>query len=425
VKKPASRKWVAAGGIVLALALAAGAWSLYRQYRAVSAVPAVTVARGVFVDEVKLRGDVRPLRTLTVNAPMSASPSSGDLRIVKLVKNGTAVRRGETIAQFDVTTLQRTLDEKRSELRQADAEINRLQGENRIREEQDVTDVAKAQYDVERARLDASTEELISRVDAEKFKLVLADARQKQGESQTKLEANRRGAAADLDSRRQKRDKAALEVAKAERDLAALAITAPGDGTVSILNNWRAGGPFSSGREFREGDRAWPGAAIAEVPDLRTVEVVANVDEAERGRVREGQTATIRVDALPDKELAARVASISALAKVVFDGWPPVKQFEMRLRLTDPDPRLKSGMSAMAGVATDRLERQLLLPSRAVFQKAGRQVVYVRSGLGWDERVVVTGRRNADSVIVASGIAEGERVALQDPTRAAGEGGKR
>lgn len=421
---PTSRRWVLAGGVILALAAAAGGWSLFQKYRDVSAVPVITVARGAFADQVKLRGEVRPLRTLTVNAPMSAS-GSGDLRLVKLVKNGAAVRKGDVIAQFDVTMLQRTLDEKRSELRQAEAEINRLQGENRIKEEQDVTDVAKARYDVERARLDASTEELISRVDAEKFKLALADARQRQGESQTKLEANRRGAAADLDSRKQKRDKAALEVAKAERDLAALAVVAPGDGTVSILTNWRSGGPMSGGREFREGDRAWPGAAIAEVPDLAVVEVVANVDEADRGRVHEGQTATIRVDALPDKEIAARVENIGTLAKVVFDGWPPVKQFEMRLRLTDADARLKSGMSAMASVTTDRLERQLLLPARAVFQKSGRQVVYVRHGLGWEERDIVTGRRNADSVLVMSGIAEGDRVALRDPTQAADQGGKR
>jgi multidrug resistance efflux pump len=418
------RRWLVACGAALALAAAAGGWSIYTKYRDVSAIPVLTVARGVFVDQVKLRGDVRPLRTLTVNAPSSSS-GSGDLRIVKLVKNGTAVKKGDVIAQFDLTMLQRTLDEKRSELRQADAEIDRLRGENRIREEQDVTDLAKAQYDVERAKLDASTEELISRVDAEKFKLALADARQRHSESQTKLEADRRGAAADLDSRRQKRDKAALEVAKAERDLAALSVVAPADGTVSILNNWRSGGPFSGGREFREGDRAWPGAAIAEVPDLTTVEVITNVDEADRGRIQEGQAATIRVDALPDKELQSRVASISALAKVVFDGWPPVKQFEMRLRLLDADPRLKSGMSAMASVSTDRLEGQLLLPARAIFQKGGRQVVHVRRGLGWEERTVVTGRRNADAALVMSGIAEGDRVALADPAQAAEPGGKR
>jgi hypothetical protein len=410
------------GGAALVLSAAAGGWSLYQKYRDVSAVPVVTLARGVFVDQVTLRGDVRPLRTRTVNAPMSASASS-DLRIVRMIKNGTAVRKGELIVQFDVTGLQRTLDEKRSELRQAEAEIARLQGETRMKEEQDITDLGKAEYDVERAKLDVSTEELISRVEAEKFKLNLADARRRFAESQTKVEADRRAAAADLDSRRQKRDKAALEVAKAERDLAALTVVAPAGGSVSILNNGRAGGPMSAGREFREGDRAWPGAAIAEVPDLAAVEVVVNVDEADRGRLREDQTATIRVDALPDRELAARVASIGTLAKIVFGGWPPAKQFEMRLHLADPDPRLRSGMSATAVIATDRLEGQLLLPAKAIFQKAGRQVVFARRGLGWDERPVVTGRRNADSVLVSSGIAVGDRVALRDPTQAAGKGG--
>jgi multidrug efflux pump subunit AcrA (membrane-fusion protein) len=415
------RRWVLGLGAALALAAAATGWSLYSRYRAVSAVPVVTLARGVFVDQVTLRGDVRPLRTLTVNAPMA----SGDLRIVRLVKNGTTVKKGDLIAEFDPTMVQRTLDEKRSELRQAEAEISRLQGDNRIKEEQDVTDLAKAQYDVERAKLDVSTEELISRVEAEKFKLALADAERRLAETRIRLEADGRGAAADLDSRRQKRDKAALEVAKAERDLKALTVVAPGDGSVSILNNGRAGGPMSAGREFREGDRAWSGAAIAEVPDLTTVEVVVNVDEAERGRIREGQGGTIRVDALPDRELAARVESIGTLAKVVFGGWPPAKQFEMRLRLTDPDPRLKSGMSASASIATDRLEGQLLLPARAIFQKAGRQVVFARRGLGWEERPVVTGRRNTDAVLVSSGIGEGDRVALRDPTEVTEQGGRR
>jgi HlyD family secretion protein len=421
MKGRGKRRVVAAGVTGLVLAAAGTGWSVYRQYREVTSIPVATVVRGVFVDEVRLRGDVRPLRSLAVNAPMAG----GDLRIVKLVKNGATVRKGDLIAQFDPATLQRTLDERRSELRQAEAEINRLNGDARLREEQDITEVAKSRYDVERAKLDASTEELISRVEADKFKLALADAQQTQKEIEGRLEANRRGAAADVDSRRQKRDKAALEVAKAERDLAALAVTAPGDGTVTILDNWRAGGPFSSGREFREGDRAWAGAAIAEVPDLTTVEIVVNIDEADRGRVREGQSAVIRVDAIPDRELAATVLSLSTLAKVVFDGWPPVKQFEMRLRLTDTDARLKSGMSATASVAAERLENQLIVPSKAVFQKSGRPVVFARQGLGWDERAVIISRRSAESLVVTSGVAAGDRLALGDPTEStARQGGK-
>lgn len=211
-------------------------------------------------------------------------------------------------------------------------------------------------------------------------------------------------------------------MAKAERDLAALTLLAPGDGTVGILNNWRTGGPFDNGREFREGDRVWPGAAVAEVPDLTNVEIVATIDEADRGRVREELDAAIRVDALPDKELTGVVSSISTLAKVVFDGWPPVKPFEMRLRLKSGDARLKSGMSATAIIAAERIEGQLLLPVEAAFQKGGRQVAYVRHGFDWEERVLVTGRSNARSLVVTSGVKEGDRVALRDPTVPAVEG---
>jgi RND family efflux transporter MFP subunit len=408
-------------GLVLLTTLGAAAWSGIQQYRAAASVPAASVARGAFVDEVTLRGEVRPLRSRVATAPALA----GDLRIVSLVKNGSSVRRGDVIAQFDPATLQRTLEEKRSELRQAEGEIDKVRGETRLREEQDATDLTKARYDVERARLDVSTEDLISRVEADKFRLDLADAERRLKEIDSRLGANRRGAAADLDSRRQKRDKAAAEVAKAESDLLVLTLRAPDDGTVTLLDNWRAGGPMMGGtREFREGDRAWSGAGIAEVPDLSTVEVVVKVDEADRSRLGEGQSAVVRVDALPDRELQATVLAISTLAKVVFEGWPPTKQFEMRLRLVQPDARLRSGMSATARVAVERLEAVLVIPTKAVFQKGGRAVAYVRAGRSWQERFVTVNRRNVEQVVVTGGVAEGDRVALRDPTLPV-EGGTR
>ncbi len=38
--------------------------------------------------------------------------------------------------------------------------------------------------------------------------------------------------------------------------------------------------------EFREGDRAWPGATIMELPDLSSVHLEARLDEADRGRLQ-------------------------------------------------------------------------------------------------------------------------------------------
>ncbi len=64
----------------------------------------------------------------------------------------------------------------------------------------------------------------------------------------------------------------------------------------------RASGPMGPAQEFRAGDRAWPGAQILELPDLTSIHLATRIDEADRGQLKTDQTATIRVDAIPDRE---------------------------------------------------------------------------------------------------------------------------
>ena len=57
---------------------------------------------------------------------------SGDLQIVKLAANGSMVKAGDVVVVFDASTLQRTMQEKQSELKQADAEIEQATAQARI-----------------------------------------------------------------------------------------------------------------------------------------------------------------------------------------------------------------------------------------------------------------------------------------------------
>ena len=79
---------------------------------------------------------------------------SGDLQIVKLAKNGSTVKAGDVVAQFDGSMLKRTIQEKQTELRQADAEIEQARAQGKITGEQNTTALMKARYDIERAKLD-------------------------------------------------------------------------------------------------------------------------------------------------------------------------------------------------------------------------------------------------------------------------------
>ena len=195
-----------------------------------------------------------------------------------------------------------------------------------------------------------------------------------------------------------------------------LKVRAPIAGSISLLPNFRAGGPGSrAAPEFKRGDRAWFGAAIAELPDLSSVQVTARVDEADRGRIQANSSVRVRVDAVPDRELTGTLKDISVVAKPDFSTWPPVRNFDLVIALSDSDPRLRSGMSASARIELDRLAGVLVVPTGAVFQRGAATVVYIVGRNAVENRQVTVLRRGRDQIAIASGVNEGDRVALKEP----------
>ncbi len=112
---------------------------------------------------------------------------------------------------------------------------------------------------------------------------------------------------------------------------------------MTLGQNWRAGGGPFGGREWRAGDRAWPGAMIGELPELASPYVLAKIDEIDRGRLRQGMDATVVVEALPGAELPAKLSAFSTLAKPDYTSWPPPRMFDATIDLDKPDTRLRPG----------------------------------------------------------------------------------
>lgn len=405
------RWWV--GLVVAAIVIAGIGFATVQLERAAPTINTAEVKLGEFVDNVEVRGQVKTLRSVVLTAPSGA----GDIQIVKLVKNGILVKKGDLVVQFDMSNLQRTLDQKRSELKQAEAEIERSRAQGRLQEEQDLTQLTKGQYDVERAKLEASKQEILSKIEGEKNKLTLMDAEKKLQENEVKLESGRAGSAAEIEGKKQKREKALFEVREAERQIASMSVKAPADGLVTLMPNLRSRSSWSSAPpEFKEGDRAWPGAGIAELPDLSDVRVSGRIDETDRGRIKPGQSALIRVDAIPVKEFLGHVAEISSLAKLDFSTFPPPKNFDLIVQLAETDPKMRPGMSATARVAVERVPNAVLIPVEASFQKGGRTVTYVRRRSKFEERVIDVAKRGSGQLWVSKGLNPGEQVALKDPT---------
>jgi multidrug efflux pump subunit AcrA (membrane-fusion protein) len=397
-------------GIVAALALTG--FMVNARGGTLPDLPTTEVVSGEFVDTLEIRGEIRPLKSVVLASPLQ----SGELQIVKLAKNGTMVKQGDVVIEFDGSTLLRTVQEKQSELKQADAEIEQAGAQGRITAEQNATALMKAQYDIDRARLDVGKGDTVSRIENEQAKLVLADSLQKLIEIQEKIKSDKTAAEADVFGKRRKREKALYDLQRAKQGLERLQVRAPAAGMINALPNYRSGGMFGGEQEFREGDRAWPGAAILEMPDLSSIHLEARLEEADRGRLNPGQDATIRIEAVPGRDFKARIDRISLLARADFSsGWPPPRNFDLGLVLLEVDPRIRPGMTAVARISTERVPGVTLVPAEAIFQRDGSPVVYKLSGSEFEEQIVEVSRRGREQAIVTRGVAPGDRVATRRP----------
>ncbi len=375
-------------------------------------LPTAQVTKGAFVDTLEIRGEIRPLKSVVLSSPMQ----SGELQILKLAKSGTMVKQGDVVVQFDPSTLQRTIQEKQSELKQADAEIEQAQAQTRIAKEQNATAAMKTGYDIERAKLDVSKGDTVSRLDNEAAKLSVVDAQQRERELKEKIKSDQTSAEADVSGKRRKREKALFDLRRAEQGLRNLQLRAPAAGMVSVLPNFRSGSMFGGQQEFQEGDRAWPGASILELPDLSSVHLEARLDESDRGRLQPQQDATVRIEAIPGTDFKARLDSISVLAKVDFtSGWPPAKNFDLNLVFLDVDARMRPGMTAVARIATERVPDVVLAPAEAIFQRDGAPVVYKLDGSTFVETPVTIRKRGKEQSIIDHGVVPGDRIATRRP----------
>ncbi|HEX7781057.1 MAG TPA: hypothetical protein VF424_17535, partial [Vicinamibacterales bacterium] len=331
---PSSRRGrigVAAAAIVVVVAVVA--FVVLRRPSA-PGVPTAPVVRGEYADVLEIRGDIRPVRSTYVMAPSNA----GELLILKIARNGTAVKPGDVVAEFDAINIRRTIQEKQSELRGAVAERDQAKAQALITLEERAAAVRRARFDLQRAELGVTEDVTIfSTTQIARAKLAVADAQQRLREAETAESSARAGIDADFAARERRIEKTQADLDRAQNSVKALYVTAPTAGTVSVLPNYRSSTPMGTPQEYRAGDRAFPGAMILELPDLTSVYLVARIEEADRGQLKTAQSATIHADAIPDRDYQATVTDISLLARVDFmGGWPPAKLFDLKITLKDP-----------------------------------------------------------------------------------------
>ncbi|MFQ5723320.1 MAG: efflux RND transporter periplasmic adaptor subunit [Terriglobia bacterium] len=399
--------WVGAGVSVAAVAVA-----LLWPESQVSA-STVRIKPKEFAITLRAEGELKSVRSVTISAPMI----SGRLQIIRLIPQGTAVKPGDVVVQFDPTEKLKARDDAAFDLRSAEEEIAKMQAQLAAELAQLQTEVKRAETEFASAQLDLQKREVLPRLEIEKAELKAREAEFVLARLRERMQAKQRQAQAELEALEVKRQKALAARQAAERDLEKLTVSAPIAGLVVYHQIWKGG----ERGDPQEGDIVWPGFALAEIPDLSELEVHAFVHESDGGQLQIGQRAKVRMDAFPDQVFEARVDRISSLAQK--KGWNnPVKYFTAILSLQNTDERMRPGMTTSVDVIVETVPNALSLPLEAVFEHEGEPAVYVKNGSSFDLRPVKLGKRNSTHVVIEEGLEPGDEVALRDPTQPLPEG---
>lgn len=206
-----------------------------------------------------------------------------------------------------------------------------------------------------------------------------------------------------------------------EEQLAAGELRSPKAGIVVLGKTWSQEGR----RSLRAGDRIWHARKICDITGLASLQVKVGVDEASVSRLEIGQEAVIRVDDAPGKEFHGELTGIGAVAREVNQledprAVPGERVFDVTVKVLDPDTDiLRPGANTKVQFVFSRVPEALYVPKQAVYNKGDGEIVYVQERGAFLPRRVETAERNDEAVVIVSGLEEGERVALSDPTRLA------
>ncbi|MBM3728779.1 MAG: HlyD family efflux transporter periplasmic adaptor subunit [Acidobacteria bacterium] len=401
--------------------LAAGAGGSYAAYRysakeTTVEVPVAKVRLGEFVISVKTRGEIKATRSEVLTAPQVPDP-----RITRLSESGRPVKKGDVVVEFDAAQQEQNLIERSTGLRTTDSQIVQTKASHRITDEMDQMNLMTADFNVKRAQLEASKAEIVSAIEGAKSRIDVGVTEGEHNQVKTTIKSHDVAQQADLDRLGEAREKVVRDVERAKGYLGKMVIKAPIDGIINVLPNFRTQGSWGqSPPPFKEGDRAWTGAAIAEIPDLNEMRIDLKLEEVDRGKLTIGHKVRIRVDAIPEKEFLADLDWISPIAQVTFRGMGmSEKTFPARATLKNLDGRLRPGMSASAEVLIETQPGAMLIPIRASFMHQGKPAVYVQRGQQFLIRPIEVGKRNETDMVVLKGLNQGEVVTLENPIEAA------
>ncbi|TLX72331.1 HlyD family efflux transporter periplasmic adaptor subunit [Labilibacter sediminis] len=367
------------------------------------------VKKGNFESLVYSTGQLQAKNSVSINVPSELSARSiniYEIKITKMVEEGTVVDSGDYVASLDHSAVEEKLSDALSQLTEKleayeDAKIDTNINLSNLRDE-----LISANIDLEEKNLILNQSIYESPAVIRQAKLDVDKAQRKVDQDKRNYDLKKKQDKIKVNRALSESDRVRTRVKEIERLFDAIDIKAPAPGML-IYSFDRMGNKRKVGSTVNRWD-----PKIAELPDLTSMISKTFINEVDISRVRVKQKVKVGVDAFPDKLFDGVVTEIANIGQVIPGG--DAKVFEVSIKVEGSDDDLRPAMTTSNVITTNILEDVLYAPLEAVFTNDSLSYVYLEEK-NLQKQIVELADENENYVVIRQGVKEGDVILMNEP----------
>ncbi|GHT40457.1 hemolysin D [Planctomycetales bacterium] len=425
--------------------LAAGGyygWKRFRTTVKVEPPQMVNVKRETFIHEILERGSVDSANNIDIRCEVE---SSGGQTIISVVPEGTVVKKGDFLVELDSSALRESVTKQQiavlasqSKLAQSEADLKTakltlteyLEGKYNEEHKTIENEIFSAQEEVrtqednlafykrllEKGYVTDSKvaadilllDKAIKALEIARLKLEVLDKYTKE-KNVTDYTAKIASCQSKVESDKQSLKLDEERCDHLEKQVEKCRITAPQDGQVVYYMPPRG----SDDDLIKEGKKVYERQILLRLPDVTQMQVKGLVNEATVRLVKEGQKATIRLEAFPNVVFDGVVKTVNDYPEPTpWMGGSMSKEYTTTISLLNVPPGIKTGLTAEARIVVNTVYDALVLPVQAVLGHGGKMYVITFQDGKWDKCEIKVGASNDTETMILDGLKEGDQVVL-------------
>ena len=375
--------------------------------------------RADYVDKISVTGTVQAVVSVPVMSPRS---TFGQMTIVKLARDGSYVKKGDTLCVLTVPELLSRYKEILISIETLEAELKKSEADNKMNIALLEAQLATSEAQLKISSLDSLQMKFATEVQSELMELEIKKTLIEKQKTEKKLAATHLIGENDIRQKRARMIQERMNARTYADQIASMTLIAQRDGIVMRTESPRMmfispTGTGSFGGPVREGSVIFLSSTpVLQFPDLSRMQISADVAEADFRNIEKGQKVYITVNAAEKLMTTGKInrKSLSVSIAQRYSG-SKVKSFEVIIDVDSCHSKMKPGLSASCEIILKEEKDTLFVPTLAIFEKDSLKQVYVKKKKGFIPVRIEAGTSGSSFTIVAAGLAGDETIALREP----------